>query len=270
MHTRVLSFKEMMQQILANIMQALPSLILAIFVLIVGILFIRKMKDLSFQFINKRTKDTLVSDFIVNLISLILILILVVTCLSIIGWGEITDKILAGAGITTFVIGFALKDIGENFLAGILMAFKRPFRVGDLVEINGNRGKVMSLSMRQTTLKTLDGKDVYIPNSILIKNPLINFTIHDLLRAEFTVAIAVDKNIEEAIAAIKEVLTANPLVLKEPKFTVVVENLDAANASLLVQYWFTTEDVSAPGLNLKSSILLAVKAALAKKNLAFS
>ena len=79
---------------------------------------------------------------------------------------------LAGAGISAFIIGFALKDIGENFLAGIILAFKRPFRVGDIVDINGLKGKVLTLNLRDTQIKTGDGKDVFIPNAVIIKNPL--------------------------------------------------------------------------------------------------
>jgi small-conductance mechanosensitive channel len=94
-----------------------------------------------------------------------------------VGLTGVVSGLLAGAGISAFIIGFALKDIGENFLAGILLAFKRPFRVGDLVDIGGIRGTVLILNLRDTQIKTPDGKDVFIPNANIIKNPLVNFTI---------------------------------------------------------------------------------------------
>jgi small-conductance mechanosensitive channel len=68
---------------------------------------------------------------------------LLVICLGIIGFDDVTNKILAGAGLTTFIIGFALKDIGENFLAGILMAFQRPFRIGDLIQIDNIKDELL-------------------------------------------------------------------------------------------------------------------------------
>ncbi|HAZ24509.1 MAG TPA: mechanosensitive ion channel protein MscS, partial [Algoriphagus sp.] len=101
----------------------------------------------------------------------------------------LVSGLLAGAGITAFVIGFALKDIGENFLAGILLAFKRPFKVGDTVDINGIRGVVLNLNLRDTQIKTPDGKDVFIPNATIIKNPLVNFTIDGFLRYDFIVGL---------------------------------------------------------------------------------
>ena len=96
----------------------------------------------SLQIHRRKSKDSIVTDFLVNIVSFILTIFLVIVCLGILGYGNITDKILAGTALTTFIVGFALKDIGENFLAGILMAFRRPFRIGDLIEVQGMRGRV--------------------------------------------------------------------------------------------------------------------------------
>lgn len=136
-----------------NFLETLPALVLAILVGVVGVFIIKHVSKLVRNFIVGKSKDTLVIDFLVNIISIILGIFLVVICLSIIGWGSITNKILAGAGITTFVVGFALKDIGENFLAGIIMAFRRPFHEGDLIEVTGIKGKVQKMSLRETAVK---------------------------------------------------------------------------------------------------------------------
>ena len=101
------------------------------------------------KFIDEKSKDSIVTDFLVNIVSFILTIFLVIVCLGILGYGNITDKILAGTALTTFIVGFALKDIGENFLAGILMAFRRPFRIGDLIEVQGMRGRVKKMSLRE-------------------------------------------------------------------------------------------------------------------------
>ena len=69
------------------------------------------------------------------------------------------------------------------------MAFKRPFRVGDFVESGVIRGTVLALNVRDTLLKTPDGKDVSVPNALIIKNPLINYTIDGFLRFDFVVGL---------------------------------------------------------------------------------
>ncbi|HET8830308.1 MAG TPA: mechanosensitive ion channel domain-containing protein, partial [Pelobium sp.] len=78
------------------------------------------------------------------------------------GLGAIAGGILAAAGASAVVLGFAFKDIGENFIAGFILAFSRPFNVNDTVMISDVFGKVKALELRYTKIKTFDGKDVYI------------------------------------------------------------------------------------------------------------
>ncbi|GEM_PF-2160817 len=75
--------------------------------------------------------------------------------------------------------------IGENFLVGILLSFKRLFRIGDVVDINGIKGQMLTLNLRDTHTKTVDAKDVFIPNVTVVKNPLVNFSIGGFLRYDF-------------------------------------------------------------------------------------
>jgi small-conductance mechanosensitive channel len=98
----------------------------------------------------------------------------------IIGSTSIVSDLLRVTDILAFIIEFALKDIGENFLSGILLAFKAPFEVGEIFDVSGIHGQVFNLHGNQ--IKTLDGNDIFIPNQELIKNPLINFTIDGYLR----------------------------------------------------------------------------------------
>ena len=205
------------------------------------------------------------SDFLVNLIAFILTVILIIICLSILGWGHITDRILAGAGITTFIIGFALKDIGENFLAGILMAFRRPFKVGDLIEIESVRGRVTEMSLRETIIKTSDGKEVFIPNAMLVKNLLVNHTYDNLLRSEFSISIENNEDTEKAIRVIENILKGFENVEKSPAPRVVLDEINASSIIVRAQFWFKTENVNASASRLRSDIMLKVFKTLLQK-----
>ena len=81
------------------------------------------------------------------------------------------------------------KTLGENLLAGIMLAFNRPFNIGNVVEIDGFVGKVKALELRSTHLRIFNGKDIYIPNSSLIKNPRINYTQDGLSIHDYTVGL---------------------------------------------------------------------------------
>jgi small conductance mechanosensitive channel len=161
--------------------------------------------------------------------------------LYLLGLNSFTNKILAGAGLLTFVIGFALKDIGENFLAGIILAFKSPFRVDDLIEVNNIEGFVKDINIRETLIKTPDGKDVFLPNSIILKNPLFNYTIDGFLRYEFMVGIAYENNPTEAIRLILETVNNVEGVLKGDKKPAIMINELATNTiNIRVMFWVDT------------------------------
>lgn len=241
-----------------NFLENLPAIAMAILVFLIGFFIIKYVSKIATNLIEKKSDDPLVSDFLVNIISFILMLFLIVICMSILGWGSITDKILAGAGISTFVIGFALKDIGENFLAGILMAFKKPFRVGDLIEVEGIKGKVARMSLRETNIKTLDGKDVFVPNGLILKNPLQNYTLDNYLRNDFLIGLDYDDDVETVLEVIEETVKSFSEIEKTPAPSVYIEELAASTVNVRVMYWIQTADMTVPSSKLKSRIMLKV------------
>lgn len=121
-----------------------------------------------------------------------------------IGLSGIAGGLLAGAGVSAIVIGFAFKDIAQNFLAGLILAFNRPFNVNDTVQINEIMGKVVGLDLRTTHILTFDSKDVYIPNGTIITSPITNYTRNGLIRMDFIVGIDYNDDITQAIRLIEE------------------------------------------------------------------
>ncbi|WP_297336399.1 mechanosensitive ion channel family protein [Algoriphagus sp.] len=207
----------------------------------------------------KRMDDPLLANFLSVIFRLIILLIGFMIVFRVVGLTGVVSGLLAGAGITAFVIGFALKDIGENFLAGILLAFKRPFRVGDIVDINGINGKVIMLNLRDTQVKTPDGKDVFIPNASIIKNPLTNFTIDGFLRYQFTIGLDYGSDYRKAMRVILDEIVNIKGVLKEfKKPSTWVENLGESTLNIQVAFWVDTFNREIPDLEVKSEVIIGV------------
>ena len=258
MNSEVQIIKESIQQSWMNLIDRLPTILFAVIVFIIGLLILKLINKYARKIIVTKANDPLIADFILSIISLVLTIILFVVCLGILGFDDVTNKILAGAGLTTFIIGFALKDIGENFLAGILMAFQRPFRIGDLIQIDNIKGRVIEMNLRSTTLKTPDGIDAYIPNGSILKNNLENFTIDQLMRNDFIIGVSHDERIEEAIQLIESTLLENEFVLKNPAHSVIVEKIENDIVFIGVFYWYRTDEIKAPGGKLKSDLQLNI------------
>lgn len=266
MNEELTTFKESLHQSWVNFLDKSPTILFSILLFIIGLLIIKLINKYAKRIIVLKANDPLIADFLLSIISLVLTVVLFVICLGILGFDDVTNKILAGAGLTTFIIGFALKDIGENFLAGILMAFQRPFRIGDLIQIDNIKGRVIEMSLRSTTLKTLDGIDAYIPNATILKNTLENFTIDQLMRNNFIINVTHDENIDKAIQSIDKILNENEFVLKIPAHDVIVEKIENDIVSIGIYYWYRTDEIKAPAGQLKSDLQLNIYKMLKTKD----
>lgn len=204
------------------------------------------------------------SRFLGQAIKYTLVIIAIMLALRAAGLGGIATGVLTAAGAGAVVLGFAFKDIGENFISGIILAFNRPFDVNDTVQIGTNFGKVKTLEFRYTKLKTFDGKDVYIPNSDVLTEPVTNFTEDGFFRWDFTVGIAYEDNIEGAKDTIMEVLSKEKGVIEDAEHEnfVISDQLATSTVNLKVFFWVDTTDFRKGALVTRGNVIRRVKEAL--------
>lgn len=184
----------------------LPRLGIAIIVLVVGIVVVNWLTSLIRERIKSQSKDSLMSGFLSKAIKLVFIVVICLLTLNVAGLSGVAAAILATAGASAVVIGFAFKDIAENFLAGIILAFNRPFHVNDTVQIENVFGKVKAMEFRYTKITTFDGRNVYIPNSDVLTKPVYNYTEDGFFRSDFIVGIAYENDTEKAKQLIQDCL----------------------------------------------------------------
>lgn len=241
----------------------IPSLIIGLIVLTFFLLIARGLRRILVKYLDGKTEEQLVAQFIVRIVYSVLIVIGIVAALSAGGFEGVATNLLAGAGLSAVILGFAFKDIGENFLAGFLLAFKRPFRIGDLVEVENSKGRITGLNLRETMIKTLDGKDIFIPNSMIIKNPIVNYTLDGNFRDSFVLGLDYSEDIGLAINLIIDTIKGlnNGLGTgKEP--AVIIKDLGTSSLNLEVHFWLVTDipEYSIPGL--RTMVVKEVLAAL--------
>ncbi len=247
-----------------NFIEQLPAIGLGLTIIILGVLIGIWMGRFATRRISARTSDPLMSRFLGKAIRFLVIITAIMLALRAAGLGGIATGILTAAGASAVVLGFAFKDIGENFIAGIILAFNRPFDVEDTVEIGENFGKVKALEFRYTKLKTFDGKDVYIPNSDVLTEPVTNYTEDGFFRWNFTVGIAYENNIDEAKKTIMAALKKEPKVIEDPAHQsfVVEEELATSTVNLKVFFWVDTKDFRMNAMLTKGNVVRTVKEAL--------
>lgn len=234
----------------------IPKFVIAIIILTIFLYSSRWLRKKVIKFLHGKADDPLLVNFINSLFRIINIVAAVLLFLYIIDKTEIASKILGAAGISAFVIGFAFRDLGENFLAGVIMAFNRPFRVGDTIETAGSIGSVIEMNLRETHIKSFDGKDIYIPNGQILKNPLLNYTIDGFIRKQFTIGVGYNSDIDQVRTSIYNTLTKIPGILTEEKSpSTVVADLGTSSININVYYWLNTFDKNYSGADIQSQAM---------------
>ena len=167
---------------------------------------------------------------------------------------------LAALGIGSIAIGFAFKDILQNWIAGVLILWREPFRRGDQIIINNYEGTVEHIEARATILKTYDGRRVIIPNSDVYTRSMIVNTAYPKRRSEYLVPIDIRGDVERARRALLDVLGTVEGVERDPAPDVVPWEFGDGEARLNVRWW--TNSRRRHVVAARGRVIVAVKAAL--------
>jgi len=251
-------------QYIESLVDQLPKIALAIVIIVLGLLIGAWVGRFARRRIRNRTDDPLMSKFLGKSIKYTFIVIAIMLALRAAGLQGVAAGILTAAGASAVVLGFAFKDIGENFIAGIILAFSRPFDINDTVEVDDVFGKVKALEFRYTKIKTFDGKDVYIPNSDVLTQPVTNYTEDGFYRWTFVIGIAYEDNIDGAKRTVMEALKKEPNVIEDEEHQnfVIEDELATSTVNLKIFFWVDTKDFRRNALITKGNVVRNVKEAL--------
>ncbi|NJC26998.1 mechanosensitive ion channel family protein [Neolewinella antarctica] len=262
--TQVETLQTVFTDLWNDLIGAIPGLLLALVIFIIGLFVARWLAKIAGRKILSQMDDPLMGRFLTNTLRILLILGVVLLALRAMGLGGIAAGIFGAAGVGAVVLGFAFQDIGENFIAGIVLAFNRPFDVDDTIRLDDHFGRVRGLNLRYTHLKTFDGKDIYIPNADVLKKPLQNYTADGFIRTDFGVGIDYGDDIEGAKEVIQEVLDGHDRLVHDGEHEnfVVEDELAVSTVNLKVFFWLYTKDYRANALQSRGLVMRDVKNAI--------
>lgn len=184
-----------------------------------------------------------------------------VLALQVLGLTAVASSLLATGGVAAIIFGFAFRDIGENLLAGVFLAFSRSFDVGDLIESGAHRGIVKSINLRDTHIRTADGQDVFIPSAEIYRSALANFTWDGLRRSTFTIGIDYADDPEVALALLRRVVAGTKGVLEAPP--VITELADFADSWMVCRVHFWIDTTAGTSLSsTRTAAMIATRRAL--------
>lgn len=202
-------------------------LLKAVIILIIGLIVIKQVTKIVSKGFEKRGFDITLSKFLTNLISWGLKTLLVITVMGVVGIPMTSFvAILGAAGLA---IGLALQGTLANFAGGVLQMVFRPYKIGDLIETQGELGVVKEIQIFNTILTTPQNRRIIIPNGPIMNGNIKNYSTEEIARVDLKIGISYEADIKQAKEVILETLKTNELILNDPAITVgVCELADSA------------------------------------------
>ena len=168
--------------------------------------------------------------------------------------------LIAGLGVSSVAIGFAFKDILQNWLAGLLILIRQPFEVGDQIEASGYEGTVERIETRATLIRTYDGQRAVIPNSEIYTNAVLVKTANEQRRSQYDIGIGYGDGVDEACDVIRRALASTDGVASDPAPEALPWDLAASWVTVRARWW--SESPRADVVSVHSRVIRNVKEAL--------
>ena len=219
----------------ASAVAQLPVILLALVVLVLGLLLVRVVVRLVDRALRRSRVDTTVERLVVLVLRVTLVVAAVLFALSIAGVS--VGAALAGLGLAGLALAFALQSILENFIAGVLILIRKPFRPGDQIIAGEFEGTVEDIDLRVTKLHSYDGQTVLIPNATVFTEPLVNLTRNGRRRTRVNVGIDYRDDHDAAGPLMEAAVTQVEGVLAEPAPQALVCELGDSSVDFEVRYW---------------------------------
>ena len=235
--TPIEDLKTEVENMASALFKSLPNLTIALVILIVTLIAGRIIRAIVSTAMHRaRVRDALVT-LAQNLISIAAWIVGVAIAMTVIFPSVSPSDIIAGLGLTSVAIGFAFKDVFENFLAGVIILGREKLRIGDVIECEDVYGRVESILIRETHVRETDGELVIVPNSYLFKNPVNIETDRTLKRQELVVGVDYDTDMRKAKSVLQDALAGCESVEQSETMDVQCVSFGGSSIDFKLLWW---------------------------------
>ena len=198
-----------------------------------------------------------------QMMDLLTVVVAVFVTLYIWGVDEMLYAALTTVGIVGLMLAFAIKDIASNFISGILLVLSKDLLIGDAIEVRGVEGTVEKIAIRTTSVRRYDGALVIVPNSIILNEPVVDFSATDKRRVEVRVVLPSTVDIATATGALREAAEKETRRLEEEGIEVLLKGFEASIMTLELRFWVARTDL----VSARSDVHGAIQEALLSRGI---
>lgn len=244
----------------------LPNLVTCILLLILFWLLAKLTRKVILK-LSRKISDNVALNKLLGTIAFISILgVGFFVALSVLKLDKAVTSLLAGAGVIGLALGFAFQDSATNFISGIFMAVRKPFKLGDIIATADEMGTVQKMSLRNTILHSFQGQEVIVPNKEVFQNKLINYTSLGSRRIDLDIGVSYGDDLEKARKVAIEAVENLNFTESNKEVNLFYKEFGGSSINFTVQFWIDYPDQ--PGfLKARSEAIIAIKKAFDKNDI---
>ena len=239
----------------------LPNMVVAILVIVLFVVIAKIIRGVMRKVLGRVVQSPQVSRLLQTLVYVAVVTIGVFTALSVLQLDDAVTSLLAGVGILGLALGFAFQDIAANFVSGILMAIRRPFQEGDIIDTSGITGTVQEVNLRSTIIRQFDGQVVFVPNKDVFGSPITNLYGAGERRVEVACGVSYDDDLEHAKQVAIEAMMDVPGRDESRKPAVFYTGFGGSSIDFVVQFWMKNTGDHGAYVQAHSDAIMALKSA---------
>lgn len=236
----------------------LPNMAVAVLLLIVFIVLAKLGAMMVKKIFSKTSDNVALRNLFSTTVQYTIIGIGIFIILGILKLDKAVTSLLAGVGIMGLALGFAFQDITANFISGIIIAFRRPFMLGDIVEVHDIMGIASRTNLRVTVIETFQGQEVYIPNKDVLQSPIYNFSTLGKRRIDLMVGVSYGEDLEKVESLVLETIKKLDGII-DPENTIFdYKEFGSSSINFNIRFWIKYPDQ--PGfLEVRNQAIKAIK-----------
>lgn len=229
-------FKEL-QSWWVGFLAMLPNLLLAIIVALIGWMVTRFLKKYFDKVSYKLVREPKLAGLLSSTFTILLVVVFGLLVLSVLQFEGAVDKIVAAGGVVGLALGLAFQDPILNFFSGVMLTIRNLFKVGDLIEVGGYFGKVKQITLRHTSLETLQGQDVMIPNKIVAQTPLTNYNTHGKRRVDIDCGVSYGDDLSKVKAVTIKAIEEGVAHDKDKGVELFFNEFGGSSVNYTLRFW---------------------------------
>lgn len=232
--------KEELIEVVGGIAAQLPAFVAGLLVFLCFFILSKRVKSFANRAILQKTGDATTATTIERLFGAGVISAGLLVSAAVAFPKLSFDSIIATLGLTSIAVGFAFKDVFENFIGGLIILLSRPFSIGDTLRVQGVTGKVEAIGVRSVSIRQFDGELVLIPAVKMVSDVVTVVTNQKSRRFEIIVGIGYGSDVDESVRIVRESVEDVDGVLASPAPVVVADTFNASSVDLTVYFWVDT------------------------------